>query len=459
MAGIGFVLRKLARQDNLSGLAQAYAHSALAATGPWLFTVVALGSITLFGAYVLDLDMLFNFKVAVIYNFCFSLVFSAPVFMVATRYLADSIYAKDVSSAPGMLFGCLMLIYGTQIPVVVPFYLFVAELSPLMTLLAIMSYMLITGIWLISVFMTALKDYNSVTRAFGIGMVIAIGASFSLAMPLKDAGLLIGFTLGLIYIFGALSARIFIEYPYVLRNPFAILPYFKKYWEIALSGLLYNMAVWVDKWVMWVAPQAEKLPGGLVMYPNYDGAMFLAYLSIVPAMAVFIFSVETNFFEHYIRFYRDIQNKATFKKIQRNHRAITASIFGSARNFVVLQGTICTMAILMAPQLFELLGLNFLQIGIFRYGVLGALFHVLTMFLLILLSYFDNRKAGLIISLLFLVLNAISTWISMRAGFEYYGYGYFISSTIVFVIAAVTIAHYVRNLPYHAFITTNSSIR
>ncbi len=459
MAGIGFVLRKLARQDNLSGLAQAYAHSAMAATGPWLFTVIALGAITLFGVHVLDLDVLFNFKVVVIYNFAFSLVFSAPVFMVATRYLADSIYAKDVSNAPGMMFGCLILIYGTQLPIVVLFYSFVADLSPLMKALAIINYMLISGIWLVSVFMTALKDYNSVTRAFGVGMAIAIAMAFTLTQALQDAGLLVGFTLGLAYIFGSLVARIFVEYPYTLRDPFAILPYFRKYWEIALSGLLYNMAVWVDKWVMWMAPQAEKMSGGLVMYPNYDGAMFLAYLTIVPAMAVFIFSVETNFFEHYIRFYRDIQNKATFKKVQRNHRAITGSIFGSARNFVVLQGTICAMSILMTPQLFELLNLNFLQIAIFRYGVLGALFHVLTMFLLILLSYFDNRKAGLGISLLFFVLNGITTWISMRAGFEYYGYGYFISSVIVFVIAALAIARYVRRLPYHAFITTNSAIR
>ena len=43
MAGIGFVLQKLASKDDLMGIFRAYFHSAMASTGPWLFTVLALG--------------------------------------------------------------------------------------------------------------------------------------------------------------------------------------------------------------------------------------------------------------------------------------------------------------------------------------------------------------------------------------------------------------------------------
>src|SRR5277367_5629790 len=104
MAGIGFVLRKLYKQDNLSGLAGACLHSAFASAGPWLFTVLALGAIAALGKSLVGVDVLFDFRVILIYNFSFSLVVSGPVFMVVTRYLSDAIYKRNVSNAVGALF-------------------------------------------------------------------------------------------------------------------------------------------------------------------------------------------------------------------------------------------------------------------------------------------------------------------------------------------------------------------
>jgi len=102
-----------------------------------------------------------------------------------------------------------------------------------------------------------------------------------------------GFLLGLAFIFFALIARVFIEYPYrptSLRLP---VYYFQKYWELGLWRPLYNLAIWVDKWVMWFAPEGSVRAGVLMSYSDYDGAMFLAYLSIVPGMSLFLVSLET----------------------------------------------------------------------------------------------------------------------------------------------------------------------
>lgn len=458
MAGIGFVLRRLAKEDNLIGLVQAYGHSALASAGPWLFTVLALGGIMAIGVRLVHIEVLFEFRAIIVYNFAFSLVFTGPIYMVATRYLADRIYEKNVTWAPGMMIGSLLLTYGTQFPIVAWFYLFYAKLTPGMALGAVVNFFLISGIWLVSVFVTALKDYKAVTRAFALGMILSVFASGWLAQHFQTAGMLSGFSIGLLFIIGSLMAKVFSEYPYRYKAPFDVLGHFKKYWELAVSGVVYNVAVWIDKWVMWFAPEREEMKSGLILYPNYDSAMFLAYLTIVPSMALFIFSVETNFYEHYLRFYRDIQNKANFKKIQRNHAAIIESIFRSARSFVIVQGSLCALIILIAPNLFQALNINYLQIGIFRYGVLGAFFHVLLLFLMIMLSYFDNRRLTIYIQISFMVANGVFTWMSMQLGFEYYGYGYFLSSLFTFVVAAILTFRYVYDLPYHTFVTTNTSV-
>src|SRR5688572_5575043 len=115
MAGIGFVLRKLYHQDTLSGTLGACLHSTFASTGPWLFTVMALGVISILGDELVGMAVVFDFRSILIYNFSFSVVCAAPVFMVATRYLADCIHRRDVSTAPGMLVGALALMWGVEL--------------------------------------------------------------------------------------------------------------------------------------------------------------------------------------------------------------------------------------------------------------------------------------------------------------------------------------------------------
>lgn len=459
MAGIGFELKKLANRDNLISILWAYTNAAFASAGPWLFTVLALSGITVFYTEHFPNEQLDNFRAVIIYNFSFSLVLSAPVFMVVTRYLADCIHRQDVTTTPSVLLISLLLLYAIQLPVAGWFYLAYVDLPLSMRLSALANLFLITTVWLLGVFMTALKDYNAVTRAFGIGMVLAVVMAQTLKGPYGDTGMVNGFSVGLTWIVFSLTAKVFAEYPYRLGRAPDFKSYFRKYWQLALGGIFYNAAIWVDKWIMWFAPEAIELPSKMIMYPDYDSAMFLAYLTIVPAMAVFVFSVETFFFERYQRFYRHILEHMPLQQIRRNQGGVVESIFHSARNFIVVQGTICLLAILLASKIFDLLNINYLQIGMFRLGVLGAFFHVLALFEMIILSYFDCRRLTLWLQALFLACNTAFTLISMDMGFAFYGYGYFMASLVFFIATTVALFAYVQKLPYHAFITTNNSIQ
>lgn len=458
MAGIGFVLRKLYRQDSLSGLFGACFHSVVASTGPWLFTILALGTIGVIGRNIVTNEVLLDFRSILIYNFSFSLVISGPIFMIATRYLADCIHNRNVTTAPGMLIGALTMLWGIELVASTAFYFLYANLEFTMALSAVINFLLVSAVWLVSIFISALKDYKLITRSFLLGMVVAVIASTKLGALYDAVGMLNGFSMGLCVIIAFLVANILAAYPYSFKSPFAFLPYFKKYWEIALSGIVYNMAIWVDKWIMWFAPEALKLKSGLVIYPDYDSAMFIAYLTTVPAMAIFLFNTETNFFEKYVKFYRDIEKKSSFAKIQKNHREVARSILGGSGYLFLLQGVIAFVGVLMAPKIISLLNGNYMQVGMLRYGLIGALFQILTLLLLILLSYLDNRKATLQIQLGFLGMNALFTWATLYAGFQYYGYGYFLASFFTFVISVIVTAKYVINLPYHIFVTTNTSV-
>lgn len=460
MAGIGFELNRLAKKDDILGIVGALLHSTFATAGPWLFTVIALAMITMtYGASADSMELL-NFRGIIIYNFSFSLVMSAPIFLVMTRYLADQIHVKDVTATPAVMLQSLLITYALQLPIAVFFYGFVFDMPIGLKLAGFANMFLIGSVWLLGVFLTALKDYVAVTWAFLIGLGIAVGISYLLSDTYQATGMLLGFNVGLAVIVFWLAARIFAEYPYRLTTQFALKPYFKKYWELLLAGFFYNAAIWVDKWIMWFAPEAQVLPSNLRFYPDYDSAMFLAYLTLVPAFALFVFNVETQFFHHYRRFYTSILEHASLKRIRLLHKKINESLYEGGRNLLMMQGITCLLAVLLAPQIFELLQVAFMQLGMFRLGVLGALFHGLMLFETIILQYFDCRRSIMWVYIYFFASNAVFTLLAMLMyGFEYYGYGYFIASASSFALGAFVLFHHVRHLPYHAFISNNNSVQ
>ena len=457
MAGIGFELNKLAKRDDLIGVAGAYMHSLFAIAGPWLFTVVALAVTTyLYGGS--DSVELMNFRGVIVYNFSFSLALSAPVYFIMTRYLADQIHVKNVTSTPTAMLESMMMVFGFNLLLAIFFYGFYFNMPLGLRLAGFANMFLIAAVWLLSVYLTALKDFSAVTWTFIIGMVVAVLASEYLTR-FGAAGMLAGYDIGLSMIVFMLAGRIFSEYPYHLTRDFAIRPFWKKYWELAVGGFCYNAALWIDKWIMWFAPESVQLDTKLRFFPDYDSAMFLAAMAIMPSIALFVFSIETNFFHHYRRFYGNILAHASLRRIRQFHGKIIEAIVEGARSIVVIQGVLAFLFILLAPQIFEHLRMFFIQLGIFRLGVLGSFFQVLVLFSTIILSYFDCRRANMWIFVFYLASNTILTLLFMQKGYAYYGYGFFLSSALTFFVAASVLMSHVRKLPYHAFISNNNSVK
>jgi uncharacterized membrane protein len=187
--------------------------------------------------------------------------------------------------------------------------------------------------------------------------------------------------------------------------------------------------------------------------------MFMAAMTILPALAVFVFSVETNFFNNYRRFYGNILAHASLRRIRQLHAGIIESITEGGRNLMLLQGIVAFLVILLAPQIVKHAHMFYSQMAIFRLGVLGAFFQVLLLFSTIILAYFDCRRTNMWIFILYFTSNTILTLLFLQWGHDYYGYGFFLSSALSFTVAAILLFAHVRKLPYHAFLTNNNSVK
>ena len=458
MAGIGFVLEKLTSRGDLLGLAQGYLHASISTSGGWLFTIVTLSLITFFGPSFATYSDLTTFRLIVVYNFAFSLVFTGPLVLVMTRYLSDQIFARTVEGVPGMVVGGMTVAVLGSAPLALPFYFWYAELTPAARVAAWVGFALVSSIWVLGVFLSTLKEYAAVTRTFGIGMLIALASAYGIGPNAGVSGMLLGFDVGLAFIVFALVSRVFAEFPFAVERPFAFLPYFRSQWPLALGGGVYFAGIWVDKWLMWTAPERLVLPSGLISYPDYDSALFLAALSIVPSMAVFVVNIETRFFEQYHRFYRAIGAHATLARIRENQSGLLKAVFLGSRQLVLPQVMLAIAALVLAPVAFTVLDVPYGQLGIFRVAMLGALFQLFFMLLTIVLSYLDLSRLTLGLHCLFLVTNTVGTIATLHLGFPYYGYGYFLASVVAFLAACLVTFRCLDELPYHAFITGNASV-
>ncbi len=458
MAGIGFVLRKMSQQDNLSGWIRAHINSVILATGPWIFTILAFWFIRVTVAPFMDSEESVDFMTIIIYNFSFSSIFCGLINLVATRYIADCIYRKDTSSIPSMMITIVLLTLLTQTPLAIWFYFKVLNLGKYVALFAVMNYLIVSMIWLTSIFLTTIKNYNAVTFAFGSGLILGTGAAYGLGCFYALSGVMGGFNIGLGCCLALLMACILSEYPYPLKLSWSIILYMKRYWILILSGFAYNMALWIDKLIMWFAPDSSLLESGIRVNFNYDSAMFMAYLSIIPALGVFMFSLETNFHEKWITFYNDINNKANFAQIKQNQIDLIDSVKRGINSFVAFQGFFTLILILTAPELLHLIGVSMLRLGAFRFGLAGVFFHMLVLFLTIILSYFDCKRSILLIQTTFFVFNGVLTYLAMQTDFVYYGIGYMIAAMITFAVAAVITIRELKLLPYHSFVTNNESV-
>lgn len=463
MAGIGFQLRKLSRQDTLSSVVAAVGHAAVIAAGPWLFTILALATITLVTDRVAGSETLATFRIVVIYAFAVSLVLTAPVTIVATRLVADSLWLRRPEDVRPLLFAAFAA--AVVVTAAGSLLLVLVFAPPRRIALALACGAMLVGlIWVVLSFCGAVRDYRAVTVSFFVGLSVSMAASIGAAIKgFGAAGIAAGFLLGLVITFLGLTSRVLATFPQPLADPKQgldrLLAGVRDYWQLAAGAFAGTAGVWIDKWIFWFSDAGERLGVGLVHAPLYDSAMFIASLGIIPALSAFVVKLETDFFEHYQQYYATISQHGTYSQIEDARSRLHGFTLDNLTLITVGQVGVCAVLALTAPLIIDALGLQFRQVAILRYGALGAVFQFVFIACSAMMLFFDRRGRYLALQCLFLALVAGLTLASVRLGEDTYGGGYFLACLIAGFVAYVMADRTFDRLNYLTFIGNNPSIQ
>jgi uncharacterized membrane protein len=463
MAGIGFELHRMIQADRLGTSLRGFLHAGIIAAGPWLLTCLALAAMpALLDAHAQPAQLLRFHNVAVL-AFSISLVAAGPIVLVVSRCLADAIYAGDLRRVPSMLPAALARVFGWLVPVGFVVFGLVLDLPAAARVAGFLLLLACGGVWIAAGMLSALRGHGSVVLAFVAGMVVALLAGRAMQARWHEVGLLSGLLLGQVTISSILVARLLAEFPPPARrdetNHFDLAVATDRFRHLAWAGLLYSVGLWIDKWLMWLAPGAERSGRGVWSHPTYEGAMFLAFLTIVPVLAIFLLDVETRFHRAYLRWFRAIDKRATLRGIRRNHGALLRITASSAKRLALVQGTIAVIAILASPAVAGWAGAGETWASVFRFGTLGAAFHVMLIIAMAVLAYFDQRRWLVAVAATFLALNTAGTLVAIALGPDWHGWGYAVASLLSASLGYYFAARAIVKLPYMTFVGTNPAVR
>ncbi len=424
MAGIGFELRKTLSRRTFTAYVRAYMAALAYASGPWICTIFALGGIVALARTFLDSVIVEQFTVTTVYVYAFSLLLSGPFQIVTTRYVSDRLYEKkEELIAPGIttalgLIAILSIVVGATCS-------YFANLPQALELSAVFLFCLVNCLWIVMSYISCLKNYRLVTAAFVLGMTMAWGAALALAhvVPYPLLGLIWGYTAGHMFIFIVLVFVSFRE----LHGDWGIsrdyLKYISSFPLLLLVGLLTNLAIWIDKFVIW-GFHGTAVWGLFLFYPPYDIPAYLAYLTAIPSTAFFLIKVETHFAEHYERFIASLLD-APAAVVEQRKRDMIDGLRAGIVQLLTFQGVITLVFIMVAPKLLNRLWLGNCPPMLFRTLLVAAYCHFAFLHIIIFLMYFDKRRHLVALLFIFVLLSGVGSFYVAKIGtVAHFGLGY-----------------------------------
>jgi uncharacterized membrane protein len=452
MAGIGFSLEKLGRQGGYSGMLEKYGAAGVISCGPWLLSVF---SMLLIGALsrglASDAVAIERFQVCVTWSFALSLILSGPLQLQLTRFIADRVYAKRSNEiVPNLLAAlALMSALGAAVAALAwPWF----EDEPLgFRLLAAIAFITLCDVWLMVGVLTGLRRHLAVLGVFGAGYAVTVAAAL-LCARFGEIGLIGGFALGqaVLLILGLrlidseLDSSAPVAWDFIKPSELRL--------DLLAIGLLYNLSIWVDKALFWFDPDTSRaVVGPLRGSDVYDLPIFLAYLTIVPGMAVFLVRVETDFAARHAAFYAAVRDGAPLVVIESLCERMTDSARRAITDLVQVQGLTVLACLGLGPWLLGLFGISALHLPLFYVDTLGVGMQVLLLTATSVLFYLDRRREVAIVTGLLFTINGVATWVSRELGPMFYGYGFGFAMTVTSLTAILMLDRILRHLVRDTF--------
>nr|MBX2825866.1 exopolysaccharide Pel transporter PelG [Gammaproteobacteria bacterium] len=380
-----------------------------------------------------------------------SLVLTGLLQLVFTRFIADRLFEGRESLVNPNLLGAILLttMVSGGLGVGLMFLLFHETFAYEILMLA--NFVTLSNIWIVVIFVAGLRRFKLILLSFLAGYSTTVILSI-LLLPLGLPGLLLGLLAGHSVLLFSMLAIVLPEYPVTRALGFEFLRRNQVFPILIGVGFFYNLGIWIDKLLFWLTPAtSEVVIGPLRASVIYDLPIFLAYLSIIPGMAVFLLRIETDFAEAYDGFFRAVRGHATLQEIEMLGNSMVVSVREGLFQIIRVQGVTVLLLYLMGPTLIAWLGISENYVHLYYIDLVGVAAQVLMLAVLNVSFYLDRLRDAFVLTLTLLVTNTVFTWISIQMGPAWYGYGFGISMTVTAILGFFMLSRVLDTLEFRTF--------
>lgn len=404
MAGIGFRITRMMRGETLAGALGAFTLATIIGSGAWILSVASLAVL----AALLD-GSFFPFFAVIAHAFAISLIIMGPVQMVLSRHAADlGFMGKSEQIFPAFL-GAMAL--SAPVSAAIGSALFsLAGGTPLFRLMAVSVFVVVSWIWIASAYVSGSKNHMRVVASYAVGYGVAIVTAWRLGLVFGNEGAVAGFLLGNMLLLALIAGIVSEEYGHAATPDFSFLRMFRTHGDVALCGLFYNIGLWADKFIIWwFSPFGEKVSGHLRGAPFYDFSVSFALIAIIPGMAVFLVTLESDFAAKHHEFLMKLNHNGTLGAIREAREVMAQSLKESLFALCRVQGCTTLACVVGVLGFADEAGLDAVHTDtlLIMFIAMGGL--TLAMSLLTVLFYLDRRREALICCAVFAGVNIVGT--------------------------------------------------
>ncbi len=457
MAGIGFSLRKMLKDDSTySTRVHAWFHTSIVSAGPWLISILTINIVLAFskrwGLPFAERELLIA---AVIYSTLFSQLLTAPFQMIITRYIADRIYNEEYSYIKPSFWGVSMLISVLGLAAGMGFYSN-KDLPLEFLYIAVMLMIVLSILWMLIVYQSTLKNFKLITMSNLLGAFV----TFVLIILFSDnplqferysgaTNLLLAYLGGIVFFTLFLLIAFLTEIKDDNGKVFHFIRYFHSVPSLWPIGLFYTSAIWVDNIIMWFSPISINLFGIYRYAPFYDIATFYSYLTILPSIMLFMVLIETDFYVKCREFYLAVIRNGPLSELKVFADRMWRSLQRNILQTFEIQLFVTIIIIVISRSLFPVLGVPEESRQIFIIYALGAFCNAFVLIFLQVLLYIGERNRTLLLTAFFFFSNVLLTSLSLLWGEQFYGFGFFAASFLTMLLGLyLSIISYRRVIEY-----------
>ena len=415
MAGIGFELRRVAGKGGIASFFQIAFSGAMIVAGPWILSIITISAIKTM------LNLLFGeslelFTAIIIYSYAFSLVIFGGFHYIFTRRMSDLLYVKKEAEAFGYVLRLCIPVASASALIALPAILSLKLNIPheaLFKFSAWLTFMSLNCLWIMMLFVSALKWYIKILLAYIAGLCITLLLIFFLTGLLGTAGTMLGFASGHLAIVLLLmlicrltwkpeKPRQHVELddksepaPGLQPTATRSIKFLKKHRYLFAAGLFYYLGIWTDKIIFWITIGTE-VPGTFFkLFESYDIPVFYANLSMIPGLVFFVIYSETEFYTYLKRFLLSL-TKGRFSDILNAKKRLYTNTWKSFREQCLLQAVVTGAAIVLVSG------------SILRTTFTAVFFHIMLLTLLNYLFYIEQYRHAFISAVIFFLVNSLT---------------------------------------------------